>query len=408
MKSKILFMILLILSLSFSFSSHSWGASKRSKVDGSTKIIEANDIEKQFAKLQNVMSERQHLEKRLSKVGEWLPLWLQMKKDINVEKLLKELHKRLAEIKQQEQKLRESLPVWNPPGNPPLLENMSAVHPGSPYRTPFPWRQDRPIPPLPGPQMVVQGVIEHPTDFYVYKWSDPAAGWGNENDFKWDLLRRANQQERTSNLLWIGGAAAAEADAVAFDAWLIGTLNGSIAKYSDSMAAILCFKYTFPEPQTESVILWSTQLKASLSGVGIWGDGSVNLQPVVSITDEISISSFWWQEALGINERFSNPQSWYWKLSGIIDAPAGKTPVLTLGISIKLTAEDPSFESNVGYIGDSRGETYTGHTPDIDMNALWNEGLFSVRWDTGIAGSEFTRYRPGVQYQMVPWREVYW
>ena len=111
MKSKILFMILLILSLSFSFSSHSWGASKRSKVDGSTKkkykIIEANDIEKQFAKLQNVMSERQHLEKRLSKVGEWLPLWLQMKKDINVENLLKELHKRLAEIKQQEQKLRE-------------------------------------------------------------------------------------------------------------------------------------------------------------------------------------------------------------------------------------------------------------------------------------------------------------
>ena len=118
MKSKILFMILLILSLSFSFSSHSWGASKRSKVDGSTKIIEANDIEKQFAKLQNVMSERQHLEKRLSKVGEWLPLWIQMKKDINVEKLLKQLHKRLAEIKQQEQKLRESLPVWNPPGKP--------------------------------------------------------------------------------------------------------------------------------------------------------------------------------------------------------------------------------------------------------------------------------------------------
>jgi hypothetical protein len=404
MKNRILILILLFLSLSFIFVSLGWSDSKPSKIEDGKKrkykVIEASKIEKQVARLKNLTLERQHLQKRLRKVGEWLPIWLQIKKDINAEEVLKQFHKRLAEIKKQEQELRKGVPVWNPPGNPPLSENMTRMHPSRPFKTPFRRRQDREIPPLPELPTVVTGVIERPTYFYAYKWGEPAAGWGNENDFKWNLLRRSDQSPNHPS--WVGNVEENEAHAIAFGGWLINTKNGSPARYSDSMSVILCLVYKFPAPQYDSVIKWYAQLKTSLRGIGVWGDGSVSLQPVVSVTDEIGISSFWWLDAYGYDESFNYTHDWDWNMAGIIDAPAGKVAKLTIGISVQLSAMDPPFEANVGYIGDSRGQTHTGETSDIDTDTIRRDGIFRVHFDTGRTGSEFIRYLPGIPYCMVP------
>lgn len=369
------------------------------------KIIEASNIAKQFAKLKKVKSERQYLQKRLDKVGEWLPLLQQIKADTNAEKLLEELHKRLAEKKQLQLKLRKEIPVWNPPGDPPILTSMSSVHPSVSNLSPFGWRLKGDLLgqiPEYQPPTVVTGAIKYPADFYVYKWSDPAAGWGNDNDFKWDLLRSATRQERASGLSWIGDVDETEAVTCAYGARLISTVNGSPYRLMDSMAAILGFVYSFPAPQHDSALYWSVQLSAYLDGVGIWGNGAVSLEPVVSTTEEIHFEAYNWLEPVWVTEPFDYRRAWYWDIGGIIDVTAGSTASLTIGLSVYLQAMDPDFEMGVGYIGDWRGETYTGDTSDIDTNALWNEGTFSVRYDRGFTGPTVGRYRPGVQYEMVP------
>lgn len=353
-------------------------------------VIRPNEAARQLAALEKLRAERRHLQRRLEKAHEWLPLLKLDQPEVRGKEILEELYAKISEIRQLELEiLRKHRPRKRRYFAPdPAIVGASADF--------LKVQQNCPS--------FIGGAVRYPTDFRVYKWSPPNGGYGPINgDIEWTFVREATRVERREGYDddWFYAWPVTEADAIAFRAHC----KTDDDTY-DTMAAILCLEYRFPKPECDSTLTWNVHPSAVLpNGLEIGAvDGWAAVDIVIHEQPETSgfpeFESFEWTENKFWGYDFDYWSAKYWDIHGSFEVSAGSQSALYVGLAVQLFV---SMLVQDGAIWSGDGTICTADCiSSPEDHELWHEGCFQVRFDRGSSGPTVGRYLRGVGYEIIP------
>lgn len=380
-----------------------------------SKIGQAKDKDAQgYAKLRNIISERLYLERRLNDPEDWQRRFGQIGQTERAEELLKHYKARFTEVQGEEKRLRQAIPISSVTRFPSVVSGFSEYQPDLTLQSNLPhvapgvpeWAEWEP------PQSI-NGVVSYPDDFYAIPYRAPAAGWGNNNGLEWANLRECsftgygNPTGQCSD-----GAEDYEAIGCAFGGYLtsiISTSPNNDNPAPDSMAMILCFRYTFPrmEPEREAVLFWETDMVGSMRAIGISKAGYIELCPVKNDTDSLGEAAFVRMSPNRLDQSVTYPCSFYWHLQGQKVLRPGQIPELMVGLNVTFLCKlvPPSGGGGIGtgtIYGPVEAETYTGPDRQIKTNALWEEAFFCIRHQQPNSPVFPRQFAPGIRFSLIP------